>query len=310
MILFLLALMVEPLGYTCPRAPAPLKIDGVIDEQWKSAPWTSDFVDIEGAAKPLPRYRTRARMMWDAQYFYIAAELSEPHVWGTLLKHDSVIFQDNDFEVFVDPNGDSHEYFEFEINALNTSWDLFLPKPYKDGGSADNGWEIPGLRTAVSVRGTLNDSRDADDGWSVEIAIPWSAFGGRARMPLPPRDGDQWRVNFSRVEWVHELVAGKYRRVPGKKEDNWVWSPQGKVNIHLPEHWGYVQFGGEFQPDGTWAVREKLQAYYQQQVDFHKSKKRWATDAESPTALKVTRTAVGWQACQGPICIRQDALIR
>ena len=245
MVLFLLALMVEPLGYSCPRAPAPLKIDGVIDEQWKLAPWTSDFVDIEGATKPLPRYRTRARMMWDAQYFYIAAELSEPHVWGTLTKHDSVIFQDNDFEVFVDPNGDSHEYFEFEINALNTSWDLFLPKPYKDGGSADNGWEIPGLRTAIAVRGTLNDSRDVDAGWSVEIAIPWSAFGAPARMPLPPRDGDQWRVNFSRVEWAHELVAGKYRRVPGKKEDNWVWSPQGKVNMHLPEHWGYVKFGGE-----------------------------------------------------------------
>ena len=77
---------------------------------------------------------------------------------------------------------------------------------------------------------------------SVEIAIPWTAFGERARMPLPPREGDQWRVNFSRVEWVHELVAGKYQRVKGKKEDNWVWSPQGKVNMHLPEHWGYVQF--------------------------------------------------------------------
>ena len=310
MTLLLLALMAEPLGYTCPRTAAPLKIDGKIDEQWKLAPWTSDFVDIEGATKPLPRYRTRARMMWDAQYFYIAAELSEPHVWGTLKHHDSVIFQDNDFEVFVDPNGDSHEYFEFEINALNTSWDLFLPKPYKDGGSADNGWEIPGLRTAVAVRGTLNDSRDVDDGWSVEIAIPWGAFGARARRPLPPRDGDQWRVNFSRVEWVHELVAGKYRRVPGRKEDNWVWSPQGKVNMHLPERWGYVQFGGEFKPDGTWGIREKLQTYYQQQVDFRKSKKRWASDAELPTALKVARTAVGWQACEGPVCIRQDALIR
>lgn len=302
--------MAEPLGYSCPRAPAPVKIDGVIDGQWNLAPWTNDFVDIEGEARPKPRFRTRARMMWDAQYFYIAAELSEPHVWGTLKKHDSVIFHDNDFEVFVDPNGDSHEYFEFEINALNTSWDLFLPKPYKDGGRADNGWEIPGLRTAVSVRGTLNDSRDLDDGWSVEIAIPWSAFGARARMPLPPRDGDQWRVNFSRVEWLHELVAGNYRRVAGKKEDNWVWSPQGKVNMHLPEHWGYVQFGGEFQPDGTWAIREKLQNYYQHQADFYKRKKRWATDAELPTSLKVQRTAVGWQACEGPTCIRQDALIR
>lgn len=311
MVWLALVLMAEPQQYVAPRAPAALKIDGVIDDAWRSAPWTLDFVDIEGSAKPKPRFRTRARMMWDAQYFYIAAELSEPHVWGTLTKHDSVIFHDNDFEVFADPNGDSHEYFEFEMNALNTGWDLFLPKPYKDGGTADNGWEIPGLRTAVSVRGTLNDSRDVDTGWSVEIAIPWTAFGQRARMPVPPREGDQWRLNFSRVEWVHQLVAGKYERVPGRKEDNWVWSPQYAVNMHKPEHWGYVQFGGgSFKPDASRPVREKLQAYYQAQYDFEKAHKRWATDAELKTALKVTRLVSGWSACEGKLCIRQDALIK
>ncbi|MBY0503652.1 MAG: carbohydrate-binding family 9-like protein [Bryobacteraceae bacterium] len=308
---YLLALLVaEPQTYVSPRVSAPVKIDGVIDSQWDQAPWTQDFVDIEGDRKPKPRFRTRAKMMWDAQYFYVAAELVEPHVWGTLTQHDAVIFHDNDFELFVDPNGDSHEYFEFEINALNTGWDLFLPKPYKDGGSADNGWEIPGLRTAVAVRGTLNDARDADAGWSVEIAIPWAAFGSRARMPLPPREGQQWRVNFSRVEWVHEVVAGKYQRVKGKKEDNWVWSPQGKVNMHLPEHWGYVQFGGgAFRPDVTRPIREHLQAYYQQQYDFHQVKKRWATAVELPTALSVSRDSQGWKACEAGWCIRQDALV-
>src|SRR6266850_4554702 len=91
------------------------------------------------------------------QYFYISIEMEEPHVWGTLTKHDSVIFHDNDFEVFIDPNGDNHEYYEFEINALNTGWDLFLTKPYRDGGKAIDSWEIPGLKTAVYVNGTVND---------------------------------------------------------------------------------------------------------------------------------------------------------
>ncbi len=81
-------------------------------------------------------------MQWDDEYFYIAAELEEPHVWATLTQHDAVIFHHNDFELFVDPNSDSHEYFEFEMNALNTGWDLFLPKSYKDGGSADKGWTL------------------------------------------------------------------------------------------------------------------------------------------------------------------------
>ena len=198
-------------------------------------------------------------MQWDDEYFYIAAELEESHVWGTLTQHDAVIFHDNDFELFVDPNSDSHEYFEFEMNALNTGWDLFLPKPYKDGGSADNGWGIPGLKTAARVNGTLNDSRNRDKGWTLEMGIPWKAFGQAARMPLPPVAGHVWRVNFSRVEWRHEIHEGKYGRVPGTKEDNWVWSPQGKVNMHLPERWGYVQFaekaGGGFGGDPAWATK-------------------------------------------------------
>ena len=155
-------------------------------------------------------------MLWDDSYFYVAATLKEPHVWGTLKEHDSVIFQDNDFEIFIDPDGDNHEYYEIEINALNTEWDLLLKKPYRDGGHAKNEWEITGLKTGVHVDGTLNNAKDVDHGWSVEFAIPWNALAEYAHRPTPPRDGDQWRVNFSRVEWQHEIAG---RSVPQGAED-------------------------------------------------------------------------------------------
>src|SRR5258707_11075522 len=167
-----------PERYTCLRGSSPIRIDGRLDDAaWRKAPWTAAFVDIEGAAKPRPRFQTRVKMLWDDRFFYVAAELEEPHVWGTLTEHDSVIFRDNDFEVFLNPSGDGRNYFEFEINALNTGWDLFLPKPYREGGKADNNWDIPGLRTALAIDGTLNDPSDRDRGWSVEIAMPWKAFG-------------------------------------------------------------------------------------------------------------------------------------
>ncbi|MBI5086875.1 MAG: carbohydrate-binding family 9-like protein [Acidobacteria bacterium] len=234
----------QPRQYACRRAPAPVRIDGRLDDAaWRSAAWTSAFVDIEGAVKPRPRFRTRAKLLWDDNFFYVAAELNEPHVWGTLTAHDSVIFRDNDFEVFLNPSGDGLNYFEFEINALNTGWDLFLPKPYKLKGRADNTWEIPGLQTAVHVDGTLNDPRDRDRSWTVEIAFPWNAFASRApvRRPSP---GETWRVNFSRVEWRVEVREGRYLKLPGFKEDNWVWSPQGVVDMHVPEKWGVVRFEG------------------------------------------------------------------
>jgi hypothetical protein len=272
-----------PNGYVCYRASEPIRIDGRLDKPvWRDAPWSAAFVEIEGDDKPPPRFQTRVKMLWDDEYFYVGAELEEPHVWATLTEHDSVIFHDNDFEVFIDPNGDNHEYYEFEINALNTGWDLLLPRPYKDGGKAVNSWEIPGLKTAVHVEGTLNDPSDTDRGWTVELAFPWKVLGELAYCPAPPRNGDQWRVNFSRVEWRHEVVDGKYRKVPGSKEDNWVWSPQGVVNMHRPETWGYVQFStakpgsDTFQPDPTGSVRHLMHQVYYAQAEYRKHHARYA----------------------------------
>ena len=295
----LLAGDAPPKGYVATRASAPILVDGKLDEaDWAAAPWTEDFVDIEGDKKPIPRFRTRAKMLWDDCFFYIAAALEEPHVWGTLTQHDAVIFQDNDFEVFIDPDGNHHDYFELEINALDAEWDLFLPKPYRDGGTADNGWEIPGLRAKTFVLGTLNDPSDQDRGWAVELAIPWASMKDQAHAATPPRDGDQWRVNFSRVEWQHEVVAGRYRKVPDRKEDNWVWSPQGTIDMHRPERWGFVQFSTErpgvapFRPDLSLPARDLLMRIYNAQKAYHAQHQAWASDlnALNLTSLRLPGT--------------------
>jgi hypothetical protein len=272
-----------PRGYVAYRAGEPITIDGKLDEKiWKAVPWTETFLDIEGDLKPVPRLATRAKMLWDDEYFYVAAQLEEPHVWGTITKHDAVIFQDNDFEIFIDPDGDNHEYYEIEINAKNTEWDLFLKKPYRDGGPAINEWEIPGLKTGVHVEGTINDPSDKDQFWSVEFAIPWKVLAEYAHRPTPPKDGDQWRINFSRVEWEHTIEDGKYRKVPGRREDNWIWSPQGYVDMHRPEFWGFVQFSTKepgtvsFRPDPATPIRDRLIEIYHAQNRFRGKNKRWA----------------------------------
>ncbi len=300
---------IVPQGYVCYHTTGPITVDGRLNEaDWQRAAWTRDFQDIEGEAKPKPRFRTRAKMLWDDRHFYVAAELEEPHVWGTLTNHDSVIFRDNDFEVFIDPNGDSHEYYEIEMNALNTEWDLLLKKPYKDGGPALNEWEIPGLKTAVHVEGTINNPSDVDKGWSVELAFPWKALAQYAHRRAPPREGDQWRVDFSRVEWQINITDGKYEKVAGKPEDNWVWSPQGIVDMHRPEKWGYVQFSRKpfdttaFVPDQALPARNALQEIYYAQRDYMAALHAWAARLDElklspdfgqglakPATLKATR---------------------
>jgi hypothetical protein len=62
-------------------------------------------------------------------------------------------------------------------------------------------WDFPGLKAAVRVDGTLNDDSDVDRGWTVELAFPWAGMQTPAQdRALPPRDGDIWRMDFSRFE--------------------------------------------------------------------------------------------------------------
>lgn len=238
-----------PRRYTAPFTASAPAMDGRLDDAaWAVAPWSTWFVDIEGDARPAPRHRTRLKVTWDSTALYIAAELEEPDLWATLTARDAVIFQDDDFEVFLDPDGDARAYFELEINALGTVWDLFLPRAYRDGGSARNGWDAAGLRSAVRLDGTLNDPSDRDRGWTVELAIPFSDLAQPEVTTAVPRAGDTWRVNFSRVEWDLRVANGRYVKVldPAtgrpRAEHNWVWSPQGAVNMHLPERWGFLEF--------------------------------------------------------------------
>ncbi|NKI25726.1 carbohydrate-binding family 9-like protein [Arenibacter sp. 6A1] len=239
---------VVPRSYVAFKATEPLVIDGKADEAaWKNSEWSQDYIDIEG--KKEPTYKTRMKMLWDNEYLYFMAKMEEPHVWATLKQRDTVIFYNNDFEIFIDPDGDTHNYYEYEMNAHNTLWDLFLTKPYRNNGKVIDSWDIQGVKSAVSIQGTLNDSSDLDEEWVVEIAIPWAVITEASNSSKVP-ENDFWRLNFSRVNWDFDLTDGRYSRKKDESgkflpEYNWVWSPQGVINMHEPEHWGYVYFSSE-----------------------------------------------------------------
>lgn len=250
-------------GYCAPRVKGRIVVDGKLNESdWKNAPHTDFFVDIEGEGRPLPKYKTTAQMLWDEDYFYVAATLEEPNVVARLKMRDTIIWKENDFEVFIDPDNDGVNYYEFEVNARNTMMDLMITHPYRSGGDFIMPWDCAGLKHAGRGQGTLNKSRDTDKGWTVEMAIPVRSlrknFGyTQGLSAMEP----EWRVNFSRVQWLK----------PEGPEENWVWSPTGKVDMHMPERWGRVNFvetlydcaGGETSPEYqlAWALFYALQDY-------------------------------------------------
>ncbi len=244
-------LFTPPLQYTAYKTRGQINIDGKLKEaSWDSVAWSNSFTDIEGSLKPAPAFKTRFKMLWDSQYVYIAAELQELHIWATLKHHDDIIYHDNDFEIFIDPDGDTQNYFEVEVNAYNSIFDLLLNKPYRNGGLALLNWDVQNLRSAVSITGTLNNPKDIDKKWIVEMAIPFKSISLGDHLQVP--NGQSiWRINFSRVEWDTNITSGIYSKKTDSTthrllpEHNWVWSPQGAVNMHMPERWGYLHFSNQ-----------------------------------------------------------------
>jgi hypothetical protein len=288
-----------PQSYIAYHTPESIEIDGSeADASWNKVDWTNLFIDIEGVKKPT--YNTQAKMLWDDTYFYILAKMEEPHVWADITDRDAIIFHNNDFEVFIDPDGDTHNYYEIEVNALNTIWDLFVSKPYRETNVALNDWTATGMKTAISIDGTLNNPKDTDKGWIVEMAIPWSVFKKSYFEENVPKD-DFWRVNFSRVNWDHQITDGTYGRQKNTKGDylpeyNWVWSPQGVINMHEPEKWGYVYFsskvaGGKdsFEIPKDEKIKWALYELYRAQKKYFEANNTFSTSIEKlePSPISV-----------------------
>lgn len=270
-----------PKSYIAPKIKTPPKIDGILDDLiWTEASWSEAFTDIQGDSEPSPRFHTDMKMMWDDLYLYIAFRIFEPHIIAHQdIRNTSIYQYDNDIEVFIDPNGDHHNYYELELNAKNTIWELSLPKPYRDQGRPIDPDNMEGLITAVSIYGTLNNGYDTDSVWTVEMAFPWEGFRKYDAVHLPPQAQDVWRINFSRVQWQQDFKNDTYIIKKGQKEDNWVWSSQHHINMHAPEYWGFLYFDDGSPVDTSkndYAVTSTLMTLYRHQRDYKKTREFFA----------------------------------
>jgi len=99
-------------------------------------------------------------------------------------------------------------------------------------------WRFPGLKTAVHIDGTLNNSKDKDHGWTVELAFPWEGMKWLAKADgraLPPQQDDVWRIDFSRFN--------QYKAPPPAQDSGgWFWSKHGIWDSHIPECFPYIHF--------------------------------------------------------------------
>jgi hypothetical protein len=255
--------------YTAYRIDESLQIDGRLDEEsWQLAPRSPRFADMVSGTRSL--HDTRAAVLWDDQCLYVGYWIEEPFVEGTLTERDAPIYTNNDVELFI---AGRDAYYEFEVNARGTIYEVLfiweeeyersgysqMPefardrqgvKPFDGVGFRPHprgkrigywNWDYPGLKSAVHVDGTLNDNSDRDRGWTVELALPWPGLKSLA-LPdgrsLPPRNGDVWRMDFSRFN--------QYREAPPANDSGAsFWSPHGVVDSHVPELFPHIHFSDQ-----------------------------------------------------------------
>jgi len=283
----------NPPVYACRYTKKPFVLDGNIEKDfWADIPYTDEFQDIEGPTLPTPRFSTRAKIAWDDNNIYFAAKLMGDEIWSYFAtERDDVIFRDNDFEIFIDPDSDTQQYYEFEMNARNTVWDLLLTKAYRDNGKPVNAFDIKGLATAVHIEGELNNPSADNTWWSVEVVMPFTTLIECTPKNVNPVCGDYWRVNFSRVQWKVDVIDNNFVKRTNPEtgmplpEDNWVWAPTGVINIHYPEMWGFVFFADENGnvdctiPQDEYRKWELRKIYYMQKM-FIEDNRRYASTLE------------------------------
>ena len=86
--------------YNCTRAVKPISIDGNLDKfPWNKVEKSRSFVDlVTGKLAPM---NTQIASLWDEKNLYIAFWIEEPNVQAKLTERDSLIYHENDVEVFI-----------------------------------------------------------------------------------------------------------------------------------------------------------------------------------------------------------------
>lgn len=230
----------KPRQYVVYRRSGPITVDGHLNEKaWQDVEWTEPFEDAQSPYVPLPWKMTRAKITWDDEAIWFAAQLQEENVWGHIVKRDTISYWDNDFEIFIDPTADAVDYFEYEMTALNQMFDMWHENDNNRNALADGTYDAPNMRHAVQVQGTLNYHHDIDDGWTIEVMIPYADMTEwNPRMSVPPQRGDMWRFNFSRVQFMHVYTQLFPYLLPYSPVEDWVWASTFSGSLHIPEMWG------------------------------------------------------------------------
>lgn len=213
--------------YEAHRAAGPVKVDGKLDEAaWQAAaPVTLQFPwNVQRGAKQ----KTTARLLWDDRYLYVGYECDDADITATRLQRDDPTYMDDAVELYINPNAKlDTAYYGMEMNARGVMYDYLMIFP---AFQLVKQYQLNGFELKTQIRGTLNQSGDADQGWTLELAVPLENFADLATGPVRP--GSVWRMNLVRWDGTE----------PARRLSIWSDSQVKDTSPHNPKRLGMLRF--------------------------------------------------------------------
>ena len=174
------------------HASRPPIIDGRDnDPVWREAPPITDFVQWQPTEGVKPRFKTEAKVAYDASNLYVFVRAYDPHpdsIISVLERRDTYTASDKIW-IFIDSYHDRRSGYEFGVNPAGVKIDGQL----SNGGNEDFAWD------AVWDVATRVDSL----GWTAEFRFPLSQLRynkGRLHSFGFTIDRDIYRYN-ERMSW-------------------------------------------------------------------------------------------------------------
>jgi hypothetical protein len=204
-----------------------IKIDGKLDEPaWKQAKTIGPFVH-PGTGERLPTSAPLGGMAWmryDDSSLYVAVEAKDLELRGGFdpQEPDPHLWTRDTVELMLDPEGDGDnlDYYEIQVSPqgliFDSAFDSYnAPRVLPNGPFGHQEWRSQ-LRRAITLKGTLDDASDRDEGYVVEMALPFASLYKLKQNP--PKPGTVWRGNLyvmqdnSGVSWSPILGQGNFHR--------------------------------------------------------------------------------------------------
>lgn len=219
-----------PRRVVIPKLRGRLTLDGQLDEPvWAKAAEIGPFV-LADTGGPV-REATTVRAWYDDTALHLGWTCVDVDIQATFTARDSKFWEEEVVEFFV-TRGDLARYYELQWNPLGGVFDALIFNELDAKGVSrrivgDWSFTAAGMRSAVKVQGTVQQSDDRDQSWQVEVTIPFADLGGPA-----PKAGEIWRANFYR-----------YNRDARHPVELQSWSPVFLRGFHQPSRFGALEFG-------------------------------------------------------------------